>query len=1151
MSAEFVHLHNHSEYSLLDGACKLDELIARTRELGMSALALTDHGALFGAIEFYLAARKAGVKPIIGCEAYICANRRDKSVPGGKWGEYANHLLLLAKNETGYRNLVKLSSAGYTEGFYYRPRIDHELLARHAEGLIATSGCLAAEIPALLLNDDDEGAWKKAQWYRDVFGDDFYIELQWHDLPEDRVVFGKLQALAKRLGARVVGTNDTHYLKREHAEAHDALLCIGTNAMLADTNRLRFAAEQFYLKSPAEMAELFADCPEALAATREVADKCDLQLDLSKRHLPSFPLPAGETSEVAYLTALARTGLARRFPNGDDRLQQRLNYELDMIERMGFAGYFLIVADFIDYARSIGVAVGPGRGSSAGSLVCYALRITDIDPLRFDLYFERFLNPERISMPDIDIDFQDAGRDQIIAYVKQKYGADSVTQIITFGRLKARAVVRDVGRVLGLSYGDVDRLAKKIPEGPGVKLAAAAHSNGRSRGARGDNTELEALLADREDYRRIWKIGEILEGTCRHASTHAAGVVVTPGPLTDYVPLYRQSDGSITTQFDMNMVDKIGLLKMDFLGLRTLSVIARTLDMLSGRGITVDLQRVIEEHDEKSYALLTQGDTIGVFQLESRGMREWLAKLKPTCIDDIVAMVALYRPGPMDMIGDFVRRKHGAEKISYLHPKLQPILEGTYGIAVYQEQVLAIARDLAGFSLARADLLRRAMGKKDPAELARMKAEFIDGCAQHSEISAKLAGQLFDQVEKFAGYGFNKAHAACYAVLACQTAYLKANYTAEFLAAEMTSYHGDTRPMPKLINECRKFGVPVLPPDINQSERFFTVHDGAIRCGLEAVKNVGAAPIEAILEARRAGGPFRSYFDFAARVDTRVVNRKALESLVGAGALDNLGGHRAQYMTAADQFFAYAAQSGAERDLGQSSLFGGGGSGTPLQEPSLPDIPAYSAEQMLSLEKELLGFYVSGHPLDAIRGEIEQLATASLGDTSELSDQQIVRLAGVVTDIRRTQTRKGKAMATVTFEDFLGSGELLVFGDVLEACGSQLQKEATLVFNTRVSCREDEEPKFIAQNIYTIEEARVEFARSMWLTLNESSLNEATLDALEDLFLKHSGNIPIFFKVVQQDQTRIVQSRRYRLKTSLEVLQRVQEMLGQNQVKVG
>jgi DNA polymerase III subunit alpha len=1146
MSADFVHLHNHSEYSLLDGACKLGELVSRTKELGMNAVALTDHGALCGAIEFYLNAKKAGIKPIIGCEAYICGDRHDKNTAAGRWGEHAQHLLLLAKNETGYRNLVKLSSLGYTEGFYYRPRIDHALLAAHSAGLVATSGCLASEIPQLLLNDDEDKAWQKACWYRDVFGEDFYIELQWHNLPEDTAIFNKLCALNRRLGSKLVATNDTHYLKREHAEAHDVLLCIGTNASLSDPKRLRFETQEFYLKSPQEMEELFRDTPEALTATREIADKCALDLDFSKHYLPTFPLPDGETDEMAYLTRLARAGLAKRYPAITRELQARLDYELDMIARMNFGGYFLITWDFIRYARSVGVWVGPGRGSSAGSLVCYALGITNLDPIRFELYFERFLNPERISLPDIDIDFQDEGRAQIIEYVKQKYGANSVTQIITFGRLKARAVVRDVGRVMGLAYGDVDRLAKKIPQSLDVSLKSPERG-GSGTWALKDNPELEALLAEREEYRKILEIGEVLEGTSRHASTHAAGVVITPGSLTDYVPLFRQSDNSFTTQFDMKMVEKIGLLKMDFLGLRTLSVLARTLEMLAERGISVDFDAVLETDDAPTYDLLARGDTAAVFQLESRGMREWLVKLKPHCLDDIVAMVALYRPGPMNMIPDFIRRKNGQEKITYLHPRLEPILRTTYGIAVYQEQVLAIARDCAGFSLGRADILRRAMGKKDPKELAKMCTEFIEGCRKTSAMTEKLAKQLFEQVEKFAGYGFNKAHAACYGILAFQTAYLKSHYTAEFMAAEMTSHHGNTDHMPKLINDCRHFGVNVLPPDVNDSDRFFTVQDGQIRCGLEAVKNVGGGPISAILEARAAGGPFRSFFDFAARIDPRQVNRRALESLISCGALDSLGGHRAQYMATLDQVFGRAQSASRNRELGQNSLFEGGAS---MKDPALPDIPSYTMEQKLSLERELLGFFVSGHPLDHIRDQVTRLATASLDDTSDLEDQQSVRLVGVVTDIRRVQTRKGNAMATVTLEDFTGTGEIIVFGKTLEAYGPALRKDAKLVFNTRVSCREEEAPKFIAEEIYTIDEAKAQYARSLWIKLGVPDSQEATMAALEEVFQKHSGNVTIYFKVAHDGQTRVMQSRRYRLKTSPEVLKLMQDMLGNSEIKV-
>ncbi|MBU1937699.1 DNA polymerase III subunit alpha, partial [bacterium] len=713
-AADFVHLHNHSDYSLLDGACKTTQLASQTAKFGMSAVALTDHGALFGCVEFFNAAVQAGVKPILGSELYICKDRLNRD---SRTSDATSHIVLLAKNETGWRNLVLLSSLGYTEGFYYKPRIDHALLEKHREGLIALSACWKGEVVQRIRQGDDEAVTEIAAWYRDVFGEDYYIEIQRHGMEGEKDVNNHLIEIANRLQVPVVATNDTHYLLKEHAEAHDALLCIGTGANVTDEKRMRFPTPDFYFKSPEEMIELYSDMPEAILHTREVAEKISLELDFNQRFLPNFPLPEGETDSDAYLRQQARKGLNERFDSVDDKLLERLDYEIEMIIRMGFAGYFLIVADFCAFARRSGIPVGPGRGSAAGSLVCYALGITDLDPLRFDLYFERFLNPERISMPDIDIDFHDEGRAKVIEYVKEKYGSDSVTQIITFGKMKARAVVRDVGRVLGISYSEVDRLAKKIPEGPGVRLENSYDTV----------PELREMVESNEKFQQLWRISQVLEGVNRHASTHAAGVVVTPGALTDYVPLYRQSDGSVTTQFDMNMVDAIGLLKMDFLGLRTLNVLDAAVKSLGERGIEIDW-RDLPMDDEETYAMLGRGDTTAVFQFESPGMRDWLTKLKPTCIDDLVAMVALYRPGPMEMIGDFVRRKHGKQKIAYLHPKLEPILKNTYGVIVYQEQVLRITRDLAGFTLGSADILRRAMGKKKRAEMAKMCKNFIDGC---------------------------------------------------------------------------------------------------------------------------------------------------------------------------------------------------------------------------------------------------------------------------------------------------------------------------------------------------------------------------------------------------------------------------------------
>lgn len=1140
MSVDFVHLHNHSEFSLLDGACKVTDLVKRTVELGMPAVALTDHGALHGAVDFYSLCKANGVQPIIGCEVYICRDRFDKS--GGQrkrnGDEYANHLLLLAKDEVGYKNLVKLSSIGYTEGFYYKPRIDAEVLARHCNGLIATSGCMSSDVPTLLQSGDEAGAWEKAMWYKELFGDDFYIEIQRHDLPDELSLNTQLIRLAKRLNSKVICTNDTHYLDRTHSEAHDCLLCIGTGKNVADADRMKFDTNEFYLKTPQEMAALFQDIPEALLNTREVAEKCNITLDFSARHLPRFPLPEGEENETSYLTELARSGMRRRYAHVTAELEERLNYELRVIDQMGFSGYFLIVSDFVRYARSIDVPVGPGRGSAAGSLVCYSLGITSLDPIRFDLYFERFLNPERISMPDIDIDFHDEGRAKVIEYVREKYGADSVAQIITFGRLKARAVVRDVGRVMGMSYADMDKLAKKIPDGPTATLANATEGN----------PELTELLNEREDFRKVWQVGSALEGLCRHASTHAAGVVITPGPLTDYVPLFRQSDGSITTQFDMNIVDKIGLLKMDFLGLRTLNVIDLCLQMLARRGIMLDMNNLHESYDERTYELLGRGDTTGVFQLESGGMREWLTKLKPNCIDDIVAMVALYRPGPMNMIGDFIDRKHGRTPVTYLHPKLEPILKQTYGVIVYQEQVLRIARDIAGFTLGRADILRKAMGKKKKEEMEKVRIEFIDGCLSHSSLSKRLAEEIYELVRKFSEYGFVKAHAACYAVLAYQTAYLKANYPAEFLASDIASYHGDTKQMPKIINDARKNSVSVLPPDINLSERNFAVVEGAVRCGLENIKNIGQGPVEAILAARQSNGPFTSFFDLAARVDSRIVNRKVIESLIGSGALDSLPGNRGQFFASIEAFLSFSLEKEREREFGQSSLFGEV-SGSVSLEPRLPDVSDQNFEEKIAREKELLGFYASGHPLDKERAIIESITTASLGDTSELADQDSVRLGGVVTDIRRQVTRKGKPMATMTFEDYTGSAEILVFADVLENFGHNVRKDAKLVIVARVSRREDEEPKFIAEEIYAIDEAKVRFARKLLIHVAAQPNLERTLNALEDLFAHHNGDVEILFRIEQDGQEKFIRSRRYRLKTSVQVLNQMRSIVGEKNVE--
>jgi DNA polymerase-3 subunit alpha len=1134
--ADFVHLHNHSDYSLLDGACKVQDLVEQAAKLKMPAVALTDHGALFGAIEFYEAAKQAGIQPIIGCELYICKDHLDRTT---KQTDGLCHLVVLAKDQTGWKNLVKLSSLGYTEGFYYRPRIDHALLEKYHQGLIVLSACWKGEIAQRIRDGDEEAACDRAAWYSALFGDDFYLEIQRHDIPHEDELNRALLRMSHRMGIPLVATNDMHYLRPEHAEAHDALLCIGTGSSVADEQRMRFPKPDFYFKTAEEMAALFTDLPEALRCTREIAEKVSLTFDFRCRHLPRFPLPEGEADADSYLYKLAKKGLETRFAQPKKEQRERLDYELRMITEMGFAGYFLIVADFCDFARRSGIPVGPGRGSAAGSLVCYSLGITDLDPLQFDLYFERFLNPERISMPDIDIDFHDAGRAQVIEYVKKKYGSDSVTQIITFGRMKARAVIRDVGRVLGIPYGEVDKLARKIPEGPKVKLQETYDST----------PELRELVQSREEFQRLWRIGLVLEGVSRHASTHAAGVVITPGELTDYVPLYRQSDGSVTTQFDMNIVADIGLLKMDFLGLRTLQVLDTTVQALRRRETEINLGKLPLD-DKKTYALLARGETTAVFQLESAGMREWLMNLQPSGINDLVAMVALYRPGPMQMIGEFVNRRHGKQPIKYLHPKMEPILKSTYGVIVYQEQVLRIARDLAGFTLGRADILRRAMGKKKRAEMAKMRKEFVDGCKKHSGIREELARQIFDLVERFSEYGFVKAHAASYALLAYQTAHLKTHWPAEFMAAEMSSWRGEARAMPKLIEECRRMGLKLLPPDVNRSDEKFSVVEGDIRCGLESIKNVGSGAVASILEARAKSGPFKSFFDFSRRMDSRHINRKVLESLILSGALDSLGGHRAQYMALLDGFLS-TAQRGIKSGAGQFSMFDGAMESDNEPRLALPEVAAFDREFVLKREKDLLGDYVSGHPLEAVRGDLEALTEVKLGEKGELADDDVMRIGGLIASVRRTLTKRGNPMATVTLEDFTGSADVLVFGDALEVSSSLLTKDRAVVIVARVSAQEDKEPKFVAQEVYTLEEARIHFARGLQITLNSDCMNEETMNGLEDVFIQHSGNVPIFFRVLMPDgKSYLVRSRRYRLETSEEVIRLMQEVIGTGRIQV-
>src|SRR5881409_1065981 len=890
--SEFVHLHVHSEYSLLDGAAQLEKLVQRAKDLRFPAIALTDHGNLFGAIDFYLAAQKAGVKPIVGCELYVApGSRRERGSQDGGY-EGANHLTVLVRNRAGYRNLIKLVSKAYLEGFYYKPRVDRELLAEHADGLVVLSGCLNSEVSRLLIQGEMGKATKIAGWYQDVVGRDYYfMEVQSHGLEPQAKVTADTLAIAKAIGAPIVGTNDSHYLEAGHGRAHEALLCIQTGSGMNDPNRWRFSSEEFYVKSAEEMARVFAELPEACRNTLAVAERCNLTLDFGTFHLPRYLVPDGHTLD-SYLRELSAAGLRRRYgPTPGEAVEARLASELAVIEKMGFAGYFLVVWDFIHYARQQGIAVGPGRGSSAGSLTAYCLGITNIDPIGYGLLFERFLNPERISMPDMDIDFADDRRDEVIRYVAERYGRDRVAHIITFGTLGAKAAIRDVGRVLGMPYADVDRIAKLVPNFPlNITLDDAYQKS----------LPLAETVKSQPHVRELWEIARTLEGCTRHASVHASAVVISDEPLDEHVPLYKDPKRpELITGYAMGPIEKLGLLKMDFLGLRTLTVLANTVALIrDSRGVALDLDTMPLD-DAKTYALLTDARTFGVFQLESGGMRDALRGLKPSSLEDVIAMVSLYRPGPMELIPDFINRKHGRAKITYEHPAMQKFTQGTYGIMVYQEQIMQIASEMAGFTMGEADTLRRAMGKKDRDLMAKQRAKFVAGCAERGIGQAK-ADRVWELMEKFAGYGFNKSHAAAYALVAYQTAYFKANYPVEFMAALLTSEMGDTDKIVKYIEECRAMGIRVEPPDVNVSAVRFSVAGDTVRFGLAAIRNVGEAAMESILRARAEAGPFTSLEDFCARVDLRLVNRRVLESLIKAGAFDSLGLPRAHLMAGVD-----------------------------------------------------------------------------------------------------------------------------------------------------------------------------------------------------------------------------------------------------------
>jgi len=1148
VTRDFIHLHIHTEYSLLDGAARIDKLCRRAEEMGMPALAITDHGTMYGAVDFYKACRRHSIKPIIGCEVYVAPRGRRDRTAGVDDAQY--HLVLLAENAAGYRNLIKLVSQGFIEGFYYKPRVDRELLSAHSEGLLAMSACLSGEVASRWLRGDEAGALGALEFYRDCFGKDrFYLELQDHDLPDERRYCRWLVEQAPRYGLDLVATNDCHYVEKSDAEAHDVLLCIQTGKAATDTDRLKFPNDQFYLKSGAEMARLFSEVPQALTVTGAIAERCNFDFEFGNLHLPRFDVPDGSDPSI-FLRRLCREGLEARCPGAGPEVRQRLEHELEIIDRMGYAGYFLIVWDFIRYARDRDIPVGPGRGSAAGSLVAYLLRITDVDPLRYGLIFERFLNPERVTMPDMDIDFCFERRGEVIEYVSQRYGREQVAQIITFGTMAARAAIRDVGRALDMPFNQVDRIAKLVPFAIGQSLERALE----------DSPEFRQTYQEDFQIRRLIDLARELEGLPRHASVHAAGVVISRDPLTDHVPLQRTADEGIVTQYSMEVLEELGLLKMDFLGLRNLTVLnetARHVKETVGTALDVD---AIPLDDGPTLELLGQGDTLGIFQLESGWVRDFLRDLKPGRFEDLVASVALCRPGPMENIPQFLENKRGTP--SYPHPSLEPILAETYGIIVYQEQVMQVAGSMAGFTMGQADLLRRAMGKKKPELLASMREAFLDG-AEGRGVSRAQASEIFDLIDRFAGYGFNKSHATAYALIAYRTAYCKAHYPVQYMAALLTSVMGSHDRLALYIDDCRRHGIAVLPPDVNSSFAAFTVvpapagadglvgggasaddggHDSplAIRFGLAAVKNVGRGAIDAIVAARGAG-PFTSLREFCERVDARHLNRRMVESLIKAGAFDSLGAHRRQLLEILGLALEGGQQLQRRRQTGQVSFFDMGAEAESAFGPAadeLPDVPELGTQERLAAEKEVLGMYVSGHPLADRARELQRLTTTTVAQLGECAEKARVTLGGMVTSVRRLVTRNGDPMAFIGMEDLTGGCEVVVFPRVFEQASACLEPDGIVLVKARVERQgPDEEPKLLAEEITPL-------PRGQRLEIDmDRALPEVGPRELQRALREARGNCPVYLRFPSDRKTVLV-GEAYWVRPSDGLLARLERICG-------
>lgn len=1128
---QYVPLHLHSEYSLLDGAIKLKDLCKFAKENDMPAVAVTDHGVMYGAIDFYKTAKEIGVKPLIGCEFYVYdGDISEKNSSKTR----LNHLVLIAKDKQGYANLVKLVSLAHCEGFYYKPRINFELIKQYAEGLICTSACVQGEIADLILQKELKNAKARAQKYKELFKDDYYIEIQDHGLDVQKRSNPDLINIAKELDIKLVITNDSHYLRKEDADWHDTLLCLQTNALKSDENRFHFPNNEFYVKTVSELRDAFKwldseTFEQAIKNTVDIAEKCHLIIEMGNSPLPHYDVPSTHTVE-SYLELKVREGLKKRYKEITLQIDERVKYELGIIEQMGFSAYFLITWDFIDFAKKSGIPVGPGRGSAAGSIVAYALEITDLDPIRHNLLFERFLNPERISMPDVDIDFCIERRAEVIDYVAKKYGADRVCQIVTFGTFAAKAALKGVARVFDIPFAESNKLSALIPSNPGAKIDDALQ----------DGMELKTLYDSDPEIKKLVDMAKSIEGIKNNIGMHAAGVIISHKPLNEIVPVQPSKEGIIITEYPMADLEKLGLLKMDFLGLRNLTIISKTIKMIKKRhGIDIDINNIPLD-DKKTYKMLTKGETAGVFQLESSGMKKLVRDLKPSVFEDLGALVALFRPGPLEsgMVTDFVERKHGRQKITYAHPLLEPILKDTYGTIVYQEQIMQIFQTLAGYSLGGADMVRRMMGKKKVDEMAKQKSVFIEGTGKNG-MSAKDATDLFESIEKFAEYCFNRSHSAAYAFVAYQTAYLKSHYKVEYLSALLSSVAGDQDKTQAYIEEALKHGIKVLPPDINKSYSEFTPDENNIRFGLASIKQVGEIVVEAIIQEREENGPFESIYDFCTRVDSKCSNKRVLEGLIKAGAFSNIEKSRKQLLDNLEYIVSTANKESQAKELGQCSLFDGADCGAPKFQLGGTD-EEFDDKQVQSFEKEFLGFYVTSHPLSSIRDKLPFLMTHKISDIAEVPTDKMVTICGLITSVKQIPTKKDptKFIKFVTIEDLSGKIEVVCFNKIIQQYDEYLQSEQKVILSGKVSRRDEESVSILAENVKPVENSNI-FTLEL---LEEISYEE--LVALKDILVRYNGSDPVILKISSgEDNTRIITSSLFWVNSSNELVTSIKKFL--------